>query len=73
MEPLFEKLLKQEEAAELLGIHPETLRRMAVRGEIPALKVGRFWKYRGSALEVWVRARLKYSRLSCREKDKKGD
>lgn len=54
MEPLFEKLLGQEQAAELLGIHPEMLRRMAVRGEIPALKVGRYWKYRASALEAWV-------------------
>jgi excisionase family DNA binding protein len=68
MEQSFEKLLSQDEAAELLGIHPETLRRMAVRGEIPALKVGRFWKYRGSALEVWVSSRLNCSGLSCRER-----
>ena len=68
MEASFEKLLSQEEAAELLGIHPETLRRMAVRGYVPALKVGRFWKYRGSALDAWVASRLKYTGLSCREK-----
>jgi excisionase family DNA binding protein len=68
MEASFEKLLSQEEAAELLGIHSETLRRMAVRGEVPALKVGRFWKYRGSALDSWVSSRLNCSSLSCREK-----
>jgi excisionase family DNA binding protein len=68
MEHGFEKLLSQRDAAELLGIHPETLRRMAVLGEIPALKVGRFWKYRASALDSWVSSRLEYSRLSCREK-----
>lgn len=76
MDTLFEKLLNQEQAAELLGIHPETLRRMAVRGEIPALKVGRYWKYRASALEAWVSSRLNCSRLSCREKvdfSEKGD
>jgi excisionase family DNA binding protein len=67
MEASFEKLLSQEEAAELLGIHSETLRRMAVRGEVPALKVGRFWKYRGSALDAWVSSRLHCSSLSCRE------
>jgi excisionase family DNA binding protein len=55
----FEKLLGQEHTAELLGIHPETLRRMTIRGEIPALRVGRFWKYRASSLEAWVRSRLK--------------
>jgi excisionase family DNA binding protein len=45
LEQAFEKLLGQKEAADLLGIHPETLRRMAVRGDIPALKVGRFWNF----------------------------
>jgi excisionase family DNA binding protein len=71
----FEKLLGQKEAAELLGIHPEMLRRMAVRGEIPALKVGRYWKYRASALEAWVSSRLNCSGLSCRERSisDKGD
>lgn len=68
MEKSFEKLRSHEEVAELLGIHPETLRRMAVRGEVPALKVGRFWKYRASALDDWVSEKLNCSRLSCREK-----
>lgn len=68
MEASFERLLSLEEAAELLGIHPETLRRMAVRGEVPALKVGRFWKFRASALDEWVLSRLHYSSLSCRDK-----
>lgn len=68
MEKSFEKLLSQEEAAQLLGIHPETLRRMARRGEVPALKVGRFWKYRSSALDSWVSSKLDCFGLSCREK-----
>jgi excisionase family DNA binding protein len=68
MEASFEKLLSQNEAAKLLDIHPETLRRMAVRGEVPALKVGRFWKYRASALDSWVSSRLNCPSLSCREK-----
>jgi excisionase family DNA binding protein len=68
LEQGFEKLLSHEDAAELLDIHPETLRRMAVRDEIPALRVGRFWKYRASALDAWVSSRLKYSGLSCPEK-----
>jgi excisionase family DNA binding protein len=68
MQRPFERLLSQGEAADLLGIHPETLRRMSIRGEIPALKVGRFWKYRGSALDEWVSSRLNCRGLSCREK-----
>jgi excisionase family DNA binding protein len=41
-----EKLLRQKEAAKLLGIPSEVPRRMAVRGETPAFKVGKFWIYR---------------------------
>ena len=61
-----EKLIGQKKAAERLDIHPETLRRLSVRGEIPSLKIGRFWKYLPSALDAWVRSRLNSSRLSCR-------
>jgi excisionase family DNA binding protein len=68
MELPFERLLSQQEAADLLGIHPETLRRMSIRGEIPALRVGRFWKYRASTLESWVSSRLNCAGLSCRER-----
>jgi excisionase family DNA binding protein len=38
-------LLSHREAAELLGISPETLRRMAVRGVLPHFKVGSFRRY----------------------------
>jgi excisionase family DNA binding protein len=42
---LFEPLLSHKEAAALLRMSRETLRSMAACGEVPALKVGRFWKY----------------------------
>lgn len=51
----FEPLLDDEQAAELLGIHPETLQRLARVGEIPAHRVGRFWRYRASELDAWLR------------------
>jgi excisionase family DNA binding protein len=68
VETLFEPLLSHKEAAALLDINRETLRRMAVRGEIPAYKVGRFWKYRRSELDAWVKSRLNFPGLSCRQK-----
>jgi excisionase family DNA binding protein len=52
---LFEPLLSHKEAAELLDINRETLRRMAVRGEVPAHKIGRFWKFRRSELDEWLK------------------
>jgi excisionase family DNA binding protein len=55
VETLFEPLLSHKEAAALLGLNRETLRRMAVRREVPAHKIGRFWKYRRSELDEWFK------------------
>jgi len=53
--PLFELLLDDEQAAALLGgLHRTTLQRMARRGEIPAYRVGRFWRYRATELNEWL-------------------
>jgi excisionase family DNA binding protein len=41
-----EALLTSKEASQVLKIHPKVLERMAKRGEVPALKVGKFWRYR---------------------------
>ncbi len=48
------KLYSLEETAELLGVHHTTLRRMARRGEIPYVRVGRLWKFDPQALEKWI-------------------
>ena len=51
----FEPLLTAEQAARILGgIHPKTLMRMARRREVPAIKLGRYWFFRTSALNAWV-------------------
>jgi excisionase family DNA binding protein len=50
----FEPLLDTEEAAKLLRIHPKTLRRNALRGEIPATRIGRLWRFRVSVLNEWL-------------------
>lgn len=51
----FEPLLSDVEAAELLGLHPKTLQRMARQGDIPAIRVGRYWRFRASELDEWIR------------------
>jgi excisionase family DNA binding protein len=53
-----EKLLTSKEVGEVLGVHPKVAERMAKRGELPGLKVGRFWRYRASALDGWINSRL---------------
>jgi len=50
----FEPLLDTDQAAKLLRIHPKTLRRSARRGDIPATRVGRLWRFRASMLNRWL-------------------
>jgi excisionase family DNA binding protein len=53
-----ETLLDSIEAAKLLRIHPKTLQRMARKGEIPALQIGKLWRFSPSALLVWEQEKL---------------
>ncbi len=50
------KALNAQEAALFLGTHVETVRRLARRGEIPAFKVGKDWRFHRSALRQWSEA-----------------
>ena len=52
----FEPLLDASEAARLLRIHPKTIQKLARVGYVPAFRVGRFWRYRASDLEQWLRS-----------------
>ena len=59
----FEPLLRVEEAALLLGgMHPKTLMRLSRMGEVPAIKIGRCWFFRASALNAWVDVQSKSHR-----------
>ena len=46
--------MRAQEAADLLGAHVETIRRLARRGEIPAFKVGKVWRFRRERLLQWA-------------------
>jgi len=61
-----EALLTTKEASRILKIHPKVLERMAKRGEVPALKVGKFWRYRATALDAWINSRLQSRSQVCR-------
>jgi excisionase family DNA binding protein len=64
--PGIEILLTSKEASQVLKIHPKVLERMAKRGEVPALKVGKFWRYRATTLDAWINSRLQSGRQPCR-------
>jgi excisionase family DNA binding protein len=51
----FEPLMNDAEAAAFLGgLHPKTVQRMARRGELPAYRIGKYWRYRASELSAWL-------------------
>lgn len=47
-------LLTVDELANYLQLRPETIRAMARRGELPALKVGRMWRFDPDLIAKWV-------------------
>ena len=63
-----EVLLTSKEASQVLKILPKVLERMAKGGEVPALKVGKFWRYRATTLDSWINSRLQSCRQPCRMK-----
>jgi excisionase family DNA binding protein len=54
----FEELLDVQEAAKLLRIHPKTLQAIARSGEVPCLRMGKYWRFRASSLDAWVESGL---------------
>ncbi len=55
---VFEPMLDSQQAAELLRVHPESLKRRARSGEIPGLKFGKLWRFRASVLESYVQKKM---------------
>lgn len=47
-----EKMVSLADAADVVGVHPVTLRRLIHKGEIPATRIGRQWRVRLSDLEA---------------------
>jgi excisionase family DNA binding protein len=51
-------LITIDEAAQYLRFHPSTVYRLARRGELPAVKVGKQWRLDRKVLENWLRANI---------------
>lgn len=51
-----ERYISLDEAADYLGIKPVTLRSWIrnPNNEVPAHKIGRFWKFKCSEIDEWV-------------------
>jgi excisionase family DNA binding protein len=56
--PQYEPLLNDKQAADFLGgLHPKTVQRMARRGDLPAYRVAKYWRFRASELATWLELR----------------
>jgi len=55
-----------DEAAQYLRIHPRTLTRMAQRGEIPSIQIGRLWRFRRIDLDEWLTSKINLVSYPCR-------
>jgi len=51
-----EKWSSIEELAEHLQVHKDTIRLWIKKGEIPAHKLGRLWRFKISEIDEWVRS-----------------
>ena len=48
------KVLRLEEVAEFLRVHPTTIYRLLRTDKIPAFKVGSEWRFNQESVEGWV-------------------
>ena len=52
--PLDDKYISIEDAADYLGIKVVTLRGWIKKKDIPAHRVGKLWKFKCSELDEWI-------------------
>ena len=54
----FEPLYDSSEIASQCGVSEKSLHRWARLGQIPAVKMGRLWRFRKSAIDEWINSRM---------------
>jgi excisionase family DNA binding protein len=52
--PDFQGFLTTEDLLSYLRITPRTMYRLIRNGEIPAIRIGRQWRFRRADLDAWV-------------------
>lgn len=66
-----EQMVGTREAARFLGVHENTIYKMAEKGEIPCTKIGTRWKFLESVLDEWRRSRLNLAGVLARAGESK--
>lgn len=68
---MIERHYKTRELADLLGLHPETIRRAAQRGQLDSIRIGLDRIYAESAIHRWLEANRERVRLAPLERTRK--
>jgi excisionase family DNA binding protein len=58
----FQPLLTPAEAASYLRLHEKTVIKMARLGQIPAIRLGKHWRFRSTDLTTWVATQVQSNR-----------
>ncbi|WP_433973015.1 helix-turn-helix domain-containing protein [Tunturiibacter lichenicola] len=53
-----EPLLDSDEAASIMKIHPKTLQKLARKGIVRGVHIGKLWRFRASEIEEWIDRQL---------------
>jgi excisionase family DNA binding protein len=56
--PVPERLLDSDEAASIMNVHPKTLQKLARKGIVRGVHVGKLWRFRASTIEEWIQRQL---------------
>ena len=51
---MYKKLMTVKEVADYLRVKPSTVYDWAKQGKIPAVKIGRLWRFGREEIEAWV-------------------
>ncbi|HDZ76905.1 MAG TPA: DNA-binding protein [Candidatus Omnitrophica bacterium] len=57
-----DKILTIEEVSSYLKIPKQTLYFWSRAGQIPAMKVGKHWRFKKSSIDAWIEEKENYSR-----------
>lgn len=55
---LLEPLLDSDEAASIMKIHPKTLQKLARKGIVRGVHIGKLWRFRASEIEQWINRQI---------------
>lgn len=48
------RVLTPKEVANLIGVSPALVVKMAARDMLPAMRIGRYWRFREEEIEEWI-------------------